>query len=280
MAKRRSKAAKRTKKARKKATSRAGRGTARARSAKASRSRGTKATAKKRASNKAGKSAKKGASGHVKKKATKKAGTRAKKSTSRKKTAKKAATPKAGSRKSVKKASSARKTGSRKASAKAAGKPATPTPATSPDKSAGTAPTQSPRPAVRGSGLRSNEIERLRRLLLEKRAEILGDVTTLHDEAFSRNRADRGGDLSNMPIHMADLGTDNYEQEFTLGLLESERAILHEIDEALQRIENGTYGICAATGQPIGKARLLATPWTKYCYDYVLAQEKRQGRRY
>jgi len=113
-------------------------------------------------------------------------------------------------------------------------------------------------------------------MLLAKRAELLGDVDALQKQALSENRRDAAGDLSSMPIHMADLGTDNYEKEFTLGLIEGERALLREIDEALQRIRDGTYGICAATGKPIGKARLKARPWAKYCYEYVLARERGQ----
>jgi RNA polymerase-binding protein DksA len=82
-----------------------------------------------------------------------------------------------------------------------------------------------------------------------------------------------------MPLHMADLGTDHYEQEFTLGLMESERQLLGQIDEALERIRSGAYGVCAATGRPIGKARLKAVPWSKYCLDHMLAQERGQKRR-
>jgi RNA polymerase-binding protein DksA len=129
-----------------------------------------------------------------------------------------------------------------------------------------------------GSGLSARDIEHFREMLLEKRRELVGDVGRLQAEALNRNRREAAGDLSTMPIHMADLGTDNYEQEFTLGLIEGERALLREIDEALARIENGTYGVCLATGRPIGKARLKATPWAKYCYEYMLAQEKRQRR--
>lgn len=127
--------------------------------------------------------------------------------------------------------------------------------------------------------LSPRDIEMFRQMLLQKRAEILGDVSTLHDEALNKNRREASGDLSSMPIHMADLGTDNYELEFTLGLIEGERAILKEIDEALERIRQNTYGFCLATGQPIGKARLRAKPWAKYCYEYTLAQERgRAGR--
>jgi DnaK suppressor protein len=124
--------------------------------------------------------------------------------------------------------------------------------------------------------LSKKQLEQFRELLQVKRAELAGDVSTLQSEALSKSRRDASGDLSSMPIHMADLGTDNYEKEFTLGLIEGSRAVLREIDEALARIENGTYGVCQATGKPIGMARLRAQPWAKYCYEYVLAQERGQ----
>lgn len=128
------------------------------------------------------------------------------------------------------------------------------------------------------SGLSRSDIQIFKRVLLEKRAELTRDVSTLRDEALSKNRQDAAGDLSHMPIHMADLGSDNYEQEFTLGLLQSERTLLQNIEEALKRISEGTYGVCASTGQPIGKARLRAEPWAKYCYEYMLARERGHRR--
>jgi len=76
-----------------------------------------------------------------------------------------------------------------------------------------------------------------------------------------------GGNLSNMPVHMADMGSDVYEQDFTLGMAETERAIITEIDAALQRIEDKTFGICQMTGKPISKARLDAKPWAKYTIE-------------
>jgi RNA polymerase-binding transcription factor DksA len=76
-----------------------------------------------------------------------------------------------------------------------------------------------------------------------------------------------------MPNHMADLGTDNWEQEFNLGLMENQRQDLREIDDALERIANGTYGICLGTGKPITKARLRAKPWAKYCIEYARLRE-------
>lgn len=111
-------------------------------------------------------------------------------------------------------------------------------------------------------------------MLLQKRREILRNVNEFANEALKKSRLDASGDLSSMPIHMADLGTDNYEQEFALGLMDSERRLLTEIDDALARIENGTYGICEGTNKPILKARLQAQPWARYCVDYARKLEK------
>ena len=78
-----------------------------------------------------------------------------------------------------------------------------------------------------------------------------------------------------MPIHMADIGTDNYEQEFTLGLVESERKLLREIDAAIVRIRDGIYGVCLERGIPIGRPRLDAKPWAKYCIEEARDRERR-----
>ena len=114
------------------------------------------------------------------------------------------------------------------------------------------------------------EIEEFKMMLLEKSKEILGDVTIMENGTLRG----QNGDLSNTPIHMADSGTDNFDQELNLDLMESERKILREIDDALNRIEDGTYGICEGIGKPIPKARLEAIPWAKYCVEYANMLEK------
>jgi RNA polymerase-binding transcription factor DksA len=124
--------------------------------------------------------------------------------------------------------------------------------------------------------LKPEEMEEFRVLLMQERAQLVGDVDTLQTEARKGVGQGETGELSSMPIHMADLGTDNYELEFTLGLIEGGRAKLQEIDDALRRIQDGTYGVCLATGKPITKGRLRAKPWAKYCYEYELAQETGQ----
>ena len=122
--------------------------------------------------------------------------------------------------------------------------------------------------------LSAADINHFKEMLLEKRREILVNVNEMEDEALKKSRLDASGDLSSMPIHMADIGTDNYEQEFTLGLMDSERKLLKEIDDALQRIEKRTYGICEGTGKPIPKARLEAQPWARYCVEYARMLEQ------
>ena len=126
----------------------------------------------------------------------------------------------------------------------------------------------------RKSSLTVEEISKLRTALLEKRKELIGDVNCMESEALRKSRLDAAGDLSSMPIHMADIGTDNFEQEFALGLMDSERKLLSEINQALVRIAEGTYGICEGTGKAIPKARLNAQPWAKYCVEYAEMIEK------
>ena len=117
-------------------------------------------------------------------------------------------------------------------------------------------------------------MEFFKQLLLEKRREIVGNVNEMEDETLRKSRIDASGDLSSVPIHMADIGTDNYEQEFALGLMDSERKLLREIDDALANIEKGSYGTCEGTGKPISKARLNAKPWAKHSVEYARILEK------
>ncbi|MBN1804251.1 MAG: TraR/DksA C4-type zinc finger protein [Sedimentisphaerales bacterium] len=127
---------------------------------------------------------------------------------------------------------------------------------------------------TRKRSLTSTNMKHFKQMLLEKRREILNNVNEIEGEALKKSRMDASGDLSSMPIHMADIGTDNYEQEFALGLMDSERKLLREIDEALERIDKKTYGVCEGTGKPIPKARLEAQPWAKYCVEYARMLEQ------
>ena len=121
--------------------------------------------------------------------------------------------------------------------------------------------------------LTARELRGFKELLLQKRTAIVGDVEHLTLEAL--NRSERGsGEQSTMPIHMADLGSDTWEQDFTLGLIAGEQRVVREIDEALERIADKSYGICVATEKPIPRDRLRAKPWAKYCIEYARLREE------
>lgn len=129
------------------------------------------------------------------------------------------------------------------------------------------APDEKPVPKTR---LKDKELKEFEQLLLKKRAELIGDVAHLTHEALGNEHTDG---TSSVPLHMADVGTDNWEQEFTLGLIDNERALVREIDGALDRIVDKTYGVCLATHMPISKSRLKAKPWAKYCVEYARMRE-------
>jgi len=129
------------------------------------------------------------------------------------------------------------------------------------------------KPGKNQAGLSTKELEVFRDLLLQKRRELVGDMYSMEREALQRGSEN----LSNLPLHMADMGTDNYEQEFTLGLVEKDRQLLREINRALGKIVDGTYGLCEGTGKPINKARLEFQPWAKYSIEYARQLEKGLG---
>ena len=130
------------------------------------------------------------------------------------------------------------------------------------------------RPRKNIAGITPRELEGFRDAILAKRREIVGDMSSMEREAL---RSSSGTNLSNLPIHMADMGTDNYEQEFTLGLMEKDRKLLRDLNDALAKIQNGTYGICEGTGKPISRARLEAQPWARFSIEYARKVE-RHGR--
>ena len=112
--------------------------------------------------------------------------------------------------------------------------------------------------------LSKEQLDHYRGLLVEKMQEILGDVNAMEEAAFQG-----GGEMSNMPVHLADIGTDSYDQEFNLNLVAEERKTLLDIQKALGRIEDGSFGICEGLGIPIETNRLEAIPWTRYSLEYA-----------
>jgi RNA polymerase-binding transcription factor DksA len=111
--------------------------------------------------------------------------------------------------------------------------------------------------------------------LLELRARLRGDVHAMADAALKKTRSESSGDLSYMPIHMADMGTDNFDQEFTLNLMATEEDTLSQVELALERVEEGAYGTCIECEGRIPKTRLNALPYTPYCVKCASKLETR-----
>ena len=113
--------------------------------------------------------------------------------------------------------------------------------------------------------MKNDELEAFRQTLEMVRARLRGDLDQMTDEALRRSIVNGSGNLSNVPLHMADVGSENYDQEFTLELIENEQGTLELVNEALDRLEQGKFGLCVECGEPISKPRLQAIPYTRHC---------------
>ncbi|MDE2507640.1 MAG: TraR/DksA C4-type zinc finger protein [Planctomycetota bacterium] len=123
--------------------------------------------------------------------------------------------------------------------------------------------------------LTSDEIEAFRDVLLGLRARLRGDLVQLTDEALRRDQPEASGSLSNVPLHMADVGTENFDQEFTLGLIENEQGTFDLVQQAIARLEEGRFGRCLGCDGLIPRARLQALPYASHCIDCAREMETR-----
>jgi DnaK suppressor protein len=113
--------------------------------------------------------------------------------------------------------------------------------------------------------MKKTEAKPFKQMLLALLWRLRGDVKNMADSALNKTRSESSGDLSSMPTHMADIGSDNYEQGLTLTLMESEESVLTQVEAALERIDAGVYGLCDECDGKIPKTRLKAIPFTPYC---------------
>jgi DnaK suppressor protein len=122
------------------------------------------------------------------------------------------------------------------------------------------------------------KFRRYYRLLLELRSHVLQQLGEHTEETLLKSSKDDSGDLSGYGQHMADAGTDTFDRDFALSLVSSEQEALAEIEAAIKRIHNGTYGVCEATQKPITKERLLAVPFTRYSTEAKREVERHSHR--
>ncbi len=116
------------------------------------------------------------------------------------------------------------------------------------------------------------------RQLIDLRDHVLNGLNYHTQETLHRSSKDDSGDLSSYGQHMADAGTETFDRDFALSLVSSEKEALHEIEKAIERILDGTYGVCKVTGKPIAKERLKAVPFTRFSVEGQIEFERTQKR--
>ncbi len=125
--------------------------------------------------------------------------------------------------------------------------------------------------------LTAKELAGFRKALIALRDQVVDGISFLSGDNLNRSQRDVSGDLSGYSLHMADQGTDNNDREIALNLVSSEQDLLYEIDEAIRRIDAGTYGICELTGEPIERARLKVIPYARL--SVVAQSELEKGKK-
>jgi len=124
--------------------------------------------------------------------------------------------------------------------------------------------------------MNKNDLEYFKGLIASKKKELLSELGYLENSSMSATAKDQSGDLSSYSYHMADQGTDTMDREMAFSLASREGRYLHHLNEALERIEKGTYGICRSCGKEISRTRLEAVPNATQCINCKNAEEKKQ----
>jgi len=113
--------------------------------------------------------------------------------------------------------------------------------------------------------LSAKELDLFKKNVLKLRSELIEQIRDISENTLMKSQKDISGDISGYSLHMADMASDNYERDFNLNLVSSERKVLLEIEDALKRIDDKTYGVCSSCGKFISKSRLKAIPYARYC---------------
>ncbi len=196
----------------------------------------------------------------------------------------KAATPKraapksSGSRKTAKKAAPKKAKTTKKAPA---GSSRSAKSAATRRKKAATAETVPPKAALKSGvkGLSQKQLSHFRDKLLSEKQRVLEEMGEIASSTLKKSISDQSGENSRYSYHLGDVASLSYGREFSMGLAERQQKYLEQIDDALQRIDDGTYGICKVTGELIPVERLEEVPIAKYSVrgKELLEQQRRHG---
>ena len=128
------------------------------------------------------------------------------------------------------------------------------------------------------TNVEKEDLLKLKAQLQAERSKIADDLSHIERDNLKQSQRDAAGDLSGYSFHMADVATDNFDREFSLDLASTEQVLLNRIDEALRKIEEGTYGICENCNKPISFKRLKAVAYAKLCLKCKEDEEKNVRR--
>ena len=117
---------------------------------------------------------------------------------------------------------------------------------------------------MKGLSFTKEQVKQFRQLLITERVKLAEEIKTIAREASTSPR-DASGDLSAYTVHMADMAADTYDRELSMNLVSSEQELLYQIDDALKRLDDGSFGICQQCSQPIAMSRLRAVPYASLC---------------
>lgn len=118
---------------------------------------------------------------------------------------------------------------------------------------------------AKGVKITKKQLLRFKKLLLKRREELLDEISAIGRNTSSKSQRDAAGDLSGYTYHMADLATDSFDRDLSFNRASTEQRIIYEIDEALKRIEDGSFGKCLRCDKKIKTKRLSIVPYAKFC---------------
>jgi len=122
--------------------------------------------------------------------------------------------------------------------------------------------------------LNKKDLAGYKKLIIKRKNEVMDAIERISEDTLKKSQKDASGDISGYTFHMADVATDNYDREFSLGLASNDRQSLYELDDALKRIEEGTFGVCEECKTVLTKARLKALPYARLCLNCQQKREK------
>jgi len=123
--------------------------------------------------------------------------------------------------------------------------------------------------------LTKKDAEYFKKLIMQIKEKVIDEIKHISDDTLKKSQKDASGDISGYTYHMADVASDAYDREFSLGLASNERQSLYELDDAIKKIEEGTFGICEECKSLISKTRLKVVPFARLC---VKCQERKEKR--